>query len=141
LTNFTKINLFSTLSQHHKSTLFKRWTFDVETTLVQRCSTSWPKFNLKTTLKQRGVPAGLLRFCCVYVCAYWCPTFYPIKCRSEFLVVMSAMIFTSRRCSVSLYLQLFGGVMSYLRYFCLQVVNMSKLQQFTFSVVAAFYQI
>jgi hypothetical protein len=31
--------------------------------------------------------------------------------------------------------------MSYLRYLCLQVVNMSKLQQFTFSVIVAFYQI
>jgi len=47
----------------------------------------------------------------VYACAYWCSTLYPIKCRSEFLVVMPATIFTSRRCSVRLYLQLFiGGV-------------------------------
>ena len=60
--NSTKVQHWQTLL---KSTYFQRW-FNVINqpylngeNLVQRCSTSWPTFNLKTTLKQRCVPAGL----------------------------------------------------------------------------------
>ena len=42
--------------------------------------------------------------------------------RSEFRVVMSVTISAYKLCSVRLYLQLFvGGLMSYLRYFCVYV--------------------
>jgi len=58
-------------------------------------------------------------FCGVHVALLFVLFCY-LSLRSEFRVVMSVTISTSKRCSVRLYLKLvIGGCMSYLRYLCL----------------------